>query len=70
MKRSEMVDKVIEFLNLCFEGEGNQGRQYTASALVSLFEKEGMLPPFSQKVYQKNCKILQEPHGNSWDEEA
>lgn len=40
-----------------------------AKNLLYAIEANGMQPPFSDKVFQKNCKKLQEPHGNEWDAE-
>jgi hypothetical protein len=37
--------------------------------ILTAMELHGMLPPHSNKLFQKNCRILQEPHGNEWDEE-
>lgn len=47
MKRSEMVKIIQDYLDLCYGGANNRGRQQTASNLLAILEAEGMYPPDS-----------------------
>ena len=70
MKRSEMLLSIASELvhpHLGFPLWPEA--QEMAEIILSRIEKEGMQPPFSNSVFQKNCRLLQEPHGNGWESE-
>ena len=75
MKRSEMLAKIaVQILeddtNEEIHGEGKEmSYEQMARIALEVCEKAGMLPPFNNEIFQNNCKLLQEPHGNEWEKE-
>jgi len=76
MKRSDFIKQSAEIVkpilnnSLAIEnGITSHGSELLVSLILSEFEKLGMEPPWSDKVFQKNAKKYVEPTGNEWDEE-
>jgi hypothetical protein len=67
MKRSHAVEILRNRLEVILDIDFVS--KATAEAVLKTIEDMRMLPPHSDVVFQKNCKVLQEPHGNEWDQE-
>lgn len=67
MKRSEMVDKIFEYLK-SQTGEYNEVEIYvsTAEDILKLIEKEGMQPPLVTSEHKEWCPERGFPQMGYW----
>ena len=65
MKRSEMIEKLLEPLGI--EGLDLHLFRIEAEAILTRVEELGMLPPFSSKAASKSNEM--DAPGNEWDPE-
>ena len=74
MKRSEMI-KILSRALICQHVILYEGVEECfvpkAEHVLELLENNGMLPPFSHEVFERNWNRLREasPGGNEWDKE-
>jgi hypothetical protein len=63
MKKSEAIKRLQDYIDI------NAGSLEVPEQILNFVEGLGMIPPFSDKIFQRNARIHIDPSGREWEPE-